>query len=106
MPRPERKPTSRSSTTNRKIHRPMPAAILSGILTALAFPKAGLSFLAWISLIPLLLVLTGKRRRSGFLTAGLAGFVVTGILLYWIPAVPAPHGGMAHLLCILLYLAP
>ncbi|OGD25874.1 MAG: apolipoprotein N-acyltransferase [Candidatus Aminicenantes bacterium RBG_19FT_COMBO_65_30] len=83
----------------------MPAAILSGILTALAFPKAGLSFLAWISLIPLLLVLTGKRRRSGFLTAGLAGFVFNGILLYWIPDVPAHYGGMPYWLCILIYLA-
>lgn len=83
----------------------MPAAILSGILTALAFPKAGLSFLAWVSLIPLLLALSGKSRRSGFLTGGLAGLFFYGILLYWIPDVPAHYGGMPYWLCFLIYLA-
>jgi len=83
----------------------MLAAILSGILTALAFPKAGISVLAWVSLIPLFLALSGKRRRSGFLAGSLAGFVFYGILLYWIPDVPAHYGGMPYWLCILIYLA-
>ncbi|OGD19524.1 MAG: apolipoprotein N-acyltransferase [Candidatus Aminicenantes bacterium RBG_13_64_14] len=83
----------------------MPAAILSGILTALAFPKTGISLLAWVSLIPLLLALSGKGRRSGFLTGGLAGLFFYGILLYWVPDVPAHYGGMPYWLCILVYLA-
>jgi apolipoprotein N-acyltransferase len=81
------------------------AAILSGALTALAFPKPGLSFFAWFSLIPLLLALSGKRRRSGFLAGGLAGLVFYGILLYWIPDVPAHYGGMPYGLCLIIYLA-
>lgn len=83
----------------------MPAAILSGILTALAFPKAGISFLAWVSLIPLFLALSGKSRRSGFFTGGLAGFFFYGILLYWVPDVPAHYGGMPYWICLVVYLA-
>jgi apolipoprotein N-acyltransferase len=80
-------------------------AILSGILTALAFPKFHFAFLAWVSLIPLLFTLSGRRTRSGFWPGMVAGLFFYGLLLYWIPAVPGHYGGMPSWLCLLIYLA-
>jgi apolipoprotein N-acyltransferase len=79
-------------------------AILSGVLTALAFPKVHLAFLAWVSLIPLLFALSGKRARSGFWRGTVAGLFFYGVLLYWIPAVPAHYAGMPFWLCLIIYL--
>ena len=79
--------------------------LLSGALTALAFPKFGLSFLAWVSLIPLFFALLKRRALPPFWLGGLAGLVYYGVLLYWIPAVPAHYGGMPFWLCIVIYLA-
>ncbi len=83
----------------------MIAAVLSGVLSALAFPKFGFSFLAWLSLIPLLWALSRKGSKGGFLPAFTAGLFFFGILLYWIPDVPAHYGGMPYWLCLLVYLA-
>ena len=80
-------------------------AILSGAGTALAFPKFQFAFLAWVSLIPLLFTLSGKRTRSGFWPGTVAGFFFYGLLLYWIPAVPRHYAGMPSWLCLLIYLA-
>jgi apolipoprotein N-acyltransferase len=80
-------------------------AILSGVLTGLAFPKFDLSFLAWVSLIPLFFALQRRRALPAFWLGALAGLVYYGILLYWIPAVPAHYGGMPFWLCIIIYLA-
>ena len=77
-------------------------AILSGVLTALAFPKFHLAFLAWISLIPLFFALSGKR--TGFGRGFVAGLFFYGGLLYWIPAVPAHYAGMPSWLCLVIYL--
>jgi apolipoprotein N-acyltransferase len=77
-------------------------AILSGVLTALAFPKFHLAFLAWISLIPLFFALSGKR--AGFGRGFVAGLFFYGVLLYWIPAVPAHYAGMPSWLCLVIYL--
>ncbi len=83
----------------------MAAAVLSGVLSALAFPKLGLSFLAWVSLIPLLWALSRNPPKGGFFKGFLAGIFFYGILLYWIPDVPAHYGGMPTWLCLLIYLA-
>ncbi len=81
-------------------------AVPSGILTALAFPKFELSFLAWISLIPLLWILARRPpQQNGFWPGFLAGLFFYGILLYWIPDVPAHYGGMPYWLCLVTYLA-
>ncbi|MBN1224111.1 MAG: apolipoprotein N-acyltransferase [Candidatus Aminicenantes bacterium] len=79
--------------------------ILSGSLTALAFPKFNLFFLAWISLIPLLHVLSKRKPVSSFFLGLAAGSVFYAILLYWIPAVPAHYGSLSLPLSILIYLA-
>ncbi len=61
------------------------AAVLSGVCLVLIFPKAQLGWLAWLALVPLLLILKEQQApaafRLGFIT-GLIYFVGT---LYWIP---------------------
>ena len=79
-------------------------ALLSGALTALAFPKFKLIFFAWISLIPLLKMLPGKRPGQGFKLGLLSGFAFYAVLLYWIPAVPMHYGNMSLGISILVYI--
>jgi len=79
-------------------------ACLSGALTALCFPKFNLFFLAWISLIPLLLALLKKRPLPSFFLGLSSGFVYYAILLYWIPSVPAHYGNLSPILSFLIYL--
>ena len=79
-------------------------AISSGALTALAFPKFGLSFLAWVSLLPLLFLLLKRTPRQSFWLGLTAGFIFYAILLYWIPSVPAHYGGLSPWLSLLVYL--
>ncbi len=79
-------------------------AALSGLLTALCFPKFNLFFLAWISLVPLLFALQMKSPSRSFRLGFVGGFVYYAILLYWIPYVPAHYGNMPVSLSILIYL--
>ena len=79
-------------------------AAVCGLLTAAAFPKSDLMFLAWISLIPLFFLLAGKSPGRAFLLGGTAGVFFYGALLYWIPAVPAHYGGLSPVLSVLIYL--
>jgi apolipoprotein N-acyltransferase len=78
--------------------------VLSGAVTALAFPKFNLFFFSWISLIPLFLVLQKKTPGKGFLLGWMAGFSYYAVLLYWIPAVPSHYGGLSIPISILIYL--
>jgi len=80
-------------------------ALASGLLTALAFPKFSLPFLAWISLIPLLYALVKSPPRRAFALGLAAGVVFYGVLVYWIPDVPAHYGGMSYALSLVIYLA-
>ena len=75
----------------------------SGILTALAFPKFNLSFLIWISLIPLLWVMANKTPKQAFVLGLIAGFGFYALLLYWIPDVPAHYGNLSWSFSLLIY---
>ncbi len=79
-------------------------ALLSGVLYALSFPKAGLWPLAWVAFIPLFLACRhkspGRAFRLGFVT-GLAGF---GGLLYWINIVVTRYGHLPWLVSLFLFL--
>jgi apolipoprotein N-acyltransferase len=77
-------------------------AIASGLLTALAFPKFNLPFLAWISLIPLLDIVFRSSPKKSFWLGLLAGLSFYGLLLYWIPAVPAHYGGLSGAFSLLV----
>lgn len=79
-------------------------AALSGLLTAICFPKFNLFFLAWVSLVPLLFALQRKSPRQSFGLGFVGGFIYYAILLYWIPYVPAHYGNMPVSLSILIYL--
>ncbi len=78
-------------------------ALVSGILTALAFPKLGLFFLGWISLIPLLYVLSSSNPGRGFFLGWCGGFGFYLTLLYWIQDVPAHYGGLSWGLSALVF---
>jgi apolipoprotein N-acyltransferase len=58
--------------------------ILSGLLSALAFPPVSLWFLAWVSLVPLLISVRSLSFGSAFRRAWWAGLVFNACLLYWI----------------------
>lgn len=79
-------------------------AFLSGILTAFSFPKFSLSFLAWISLIPLLFVLLKYKPKQSFFLGLIAGFSHFALLIYWIPSVPAHYGNVSVPLSFLIYI--
>jgi apolipoprotein N-acyltransferase len=77
--------------------------IASGALTALSFPKFGLSFLCWISLIPLFFALHNKSAKQSFFLGFLGGIAFNAILIYWIPAVPAHYGNLSIGMSLLIY---
>ncbi|MCX6560329.1 MAG: apolipoprotein N-acyltransferase [Candidatus Aminicenantes bacterium] len=79
-------------------------AAASGALTALAFPKLNLMFFAWISLLPLLFLLVKARPRQGLVLGWVAGAFFYGLLLYWIPNVPAHYGNLPIVVSLLVYL--
>jgi apolipoprotein N-acyltransferase len=79
-------------------------AILSGVLTALCFPKFDLFFLAWVCQIPLLFSLLKKTPARALRIGFVGGFVYYAVLLYWIPYVPAHYGGLSPVLSGLIYL--
>lgn len=79
-------------------------ALVGGVLTALAFPKFELYFLAWIALIPWFHCLSNKKSGSSFLLGWAAGSAFYAVLLYWIPAVPSHYGGLSPVFSFITYL--
>ena len=59
-------------------------SILTGILLTLSFPKFNFSFLAWIALVPLLIVTYNTRPKTAFLFGLIAGVITYCGILYWI----------------------
>jgi apolipoprotein N-acyltransferase len=80
-------------------------ALVSGGLTAIAFPRPGLFILAWFSLVPLFYILRQHTPGQAFGLCFLAGLVFYGILLNWIPAVPQHYGNLSQGLSLLVYVA-
>ena len=79
----------------------------SGLLLACAFPGPDLALVAWIALVPMLLVMSKRPFASGFI----AGFSFFAPLLYWLNIVMTTYGQLhpffsliAHLLLV-AYLA-
>jgi apolipoprotein N-acyltransferase len=58
--------------------------VLSGLLLALAYPRAGLWPLAWVALVPWLVVALTARWPIAVAGSWLAGFAFFGFLMYWI----------------------
>ena len=72
----------------------------SGILLACSFPWPDVSFLAWVALVPLLLVVARRPFWSGYV-AGLAFFATT---LYWLNIVMVTYGRLHPMLSLVAYL--
>lgn len=72
------------------------AAIASGFLLVLSFPRFDFNFLAWIALAPLLFVLTQPEQtlRRAFLLGWTTGFVFFFFSCNWITHSMIQYGGM------------
>ncbi len=58
--------------------------VSSGFLLTLAFPKPGLSIVAWFALIPLFTALRGLNPNAAFRVGMIAGLTHYLTLLYWV----------------------
>ena len=79
-------------------------AVVSGVLIALSFPNAGLAFLAWIALIPLLIALEGTSARTAFRIGCTCGLSAYAMILYWINIVATQFGHLPWTASIPIYL--
>jgi len=79
-------------------------AILSGVLLGLSFPKADLSFLAWFSLVPLLIFLHDKDKKTSFVSGFITGIFYFFITIYWIYHSINQYGNISLFLSLLLVL--
>ncbi len=74
--------------------RGIPASVLSGILLALAYPRADLGPLAFAALVPFLLALRDCGRSAALARGYACGLAFFTALLYWIPGVMVVYGGL------------
>lgn len=58
--------------------------VLSAVLLAFSFPKANLSFVAFVALVPLMAVLDGEKAKRSFALAYLCGFVFFFMTFSWL----------------------
>ena len=72
----------------------------SGLLLAAAFPRPDLFPLAWIALVPLLLVMRQRPFVAGFT----AGTIFFAAVLYWLNFVMITYGGLQPVFSLLAYL--
>lgn len=86
------------------IQSPILQAALSGLLLSAAFPKVGFSWLAWIALVPLLLVLRRQRSGSAFRIGMIAGLAHYLTLLYWVVFTMRTYGFLPWWQCVGLLL--
>ena len=86
-------------------------AITSGLLSAASFPPAGVSLLAWIAWVPLLLAIHGRDPRPAFALGLIAGLIANLGTFHWIVVVVYTYGhaplvfALLTLLLLSLYLA-
>jgi len=79
-------------------------AIGSGILIALSFPNPGLSCLAWIALIPLLIAMEESSPRVAFRIGLTCGITSYALILYWLNIVFVRYGHLPWSVSIPVYL--
>lgn len=77
---------------------------LSALLLSLAFPPSPLGFVAYFSLIPLIIALRGKSLSSAFRIGYIFGLFSNSILLFWIGWATVP-GAVAAIVILCLYTA-
>lgn len=79
-------------------------AVVSGVLLALSFPKAELSFLSWIAFVPLFVACGQKSARKAARLGFVAGVAAYAGILYWINIVVTTYGKLPLPVSILVYL--
>jgi apolipoprotein N-acyltransferase len=67
-------------------------AVSSGVLLTLSFPNTGLSWLAWVALVPLLAALRNLSPKNGFYLGLCAGFAHYLTLVYWLAYTMSTYG--------------
>ena len=77
----------------------LPAAA-SGLLLTAAFPKLGLSVLAWVAFVPLFIALGNLSPQKAFRTGLIAGMVHYLTLLYWVVITMRTYGYLPWWQCI------
>ncbi len=77
-------------------------AVLSGFLLTGSFPRIGISWLAWIALVPLLLSLRGLSLKRGFYLGFLTGFIHYLTLIGWLVGTMQTYGHLPMLLGVLI----
>jgi apolipoprotein N-acyltransferase len=85
-------------------YRSLLLAALSGVLLALSFPLPGLSFLAWVALIPLLAVCRGASPREAGRWGFVTGIIAFGGIVYWVNIVMTTYGRLPLPVSLVLYL--
>ena len=83
-----------------RIDRSLVISAGSGLLLAAAFPRPDLFPLAWVGMVPLLLVMRQRPFASGF-TAGMAFFAA---VLYWLNIVMTNYGHLHPFFSLIAYL--
>jgi apolipoprotein N-acyltransferase len=79
-------------------------AIASGLLIALSFPTPGLSFLAWVAMIPMLVALEGSTPRTAFRIGITCGVTAYAFILYWLNIVFTQYGHLPWAVSVPVYL--
>ncbi len=69
-------------------------AVASGLTLTAAFPPPGLSWFAWVGLVPLFKTLEGQAPRDGMKLGIAFGLAHFGTLLYWIVYVVRHYAGL------------
>ncbi|MBF0224763.1 MAG: apolipoprotein N-acyltransferase [Desulfobacterales bacterium] len=79
-------------------------AILSGLLLTASFPAPNFSYLAWISIIPLLYSIRDVEGKKAFLLGLISGLSHYLTLMYWIINTIKTYGELPFILGLLLLL--
>jgi apolipoprotein N-acyltransferase len=77
-------------------------AIMSGLMLTAAFPKLGLSMLAWVALVPLHIALRGRSSKEAFRVGMIAGLAHYLTLLYWVVFTMRTYGYLPWWQCVSL----
>jgi apolipoprotein N-acyltransferase len=78
--------------------------VITGVLLFCSFPKLNQAWLAWISLVPLLIFIArAKNLKIAFIGSLIAFWIQAFLLLPWIPSVLVHYGGIGLTLAWFLF---
>lgn len=81
-------------------------AVTSGVLFALAFPNAAISWLIFIALVPLFIALSRARTwREATLLGWASQFAAWLIMVPWVVRVMSHYGGLPYVTGVLIFVA-